>query len=49
MRFDTKTPPKPDNYPVTRGTYLPISPNETLLWTQGSVQGVHVDNTNFNV
>jgi hypothetical protein len=48
-RFDTKTPRKPDNYPLTRGTYLPISPNETLLWTQGSVQGVHVDNAKFNV
>jgi hypothetical protein len=49
IRFDTKTPPGPYNYPVTRGTYLPISPNEALLWTQGSVQGVHVDNPGFNV
>jgi hypothetical protein len=49
IRFDTKTPPGPYNYPITRGTYLPISPNEALLWTQGSVQGVHVDNPGFNV
>ena len=49
VRFDTNTPPAAYNYPVTRGTYLPISPNEALLWTQGSVQGVHVDNPRFNV
>jgi hypothetical protein len=49
VRFDTNTPPAANNYPVTRGTYLPISPNEALLWTQGSVQGVHVDNPRFNV
>lgn len=33
--------PVPDNYPVDRGLYLPISPNECLLWTQGSVTGVN--------
>lgn len=49
VRFDTKTPPEPYNYPVARGTYLPLEGNEALLWTQGSVQGVHVDNPNFNV
>lgn len=49
IRFDTKQHPEPYNYPVTRGTYLPVSPNEALLWTQGSVQGVHVDNPRFNV
>jgi hypothetical protein len=49
IRFDTKTPPAPYNYPVTRGTYLPISPSEALLWTQGSVQGVHIENPKFNV
>jgi hypothetical protein len=49
IRFDTKVPPQPYNYPVTRGTYLPLSPNETLLWTQGSVQGVNVVNPRFNV
>lgn len=27
-------------YPVDRGVYLPISGNECLLWTQGSVTGV---------
>jgi hypothetical protein len=33
----------PDGYPVTRGSYLPISPDATFLWTQGSVQGVHMN------
>jgi hypothetical protein len=49
VRFDLKTPPEPLNYPVARGTYLPVDINEALLWTQGSVQGVHVQNPNFNV
>lgn len=49
LRFDMNTPPDPHNYPVTRGTYLPLDVNEALLWTQGSVQGVHVDNPRYNV
>lgn len=49
VRFDTKTPPTPFNYPVERGTYLPVDVDEALLWTQGSVQGVHVDNPRYNV
>lgn len=49
VRFDNKSPPQPHNYPVERGTYLPLSTNEALLWTQGSVQGVHVDNPSYNV
>jgi hypothetical protein len=49
IRFDAKTPPAPYNYPVQRGTYLPLDGREALLWTQGSVQGVHVDNPNWNV
>jgi len=49
VRFNSKKPPEPFNYPVARGTYLPIDVNEALLWTQGSVQGVHVDNPNYNV
>lgn len=49
VRFDTKSPPGPYNYPVARGTYLPMGPNEALLWTQGSVQGVHVSNPRWNV
>jgi hypothetical protein len=44
-----KTPPQPYNYPVARGTYIPLDANEALLWTQGSVQGVHVGNSSFNV
>ncbi len=49
VRFDLKTPTGPFNYPVARGTCLPVDINEALLWTQGSVQGVHVQNPNFNV
>jgi len=49
VRFDAKTPPTPYNYPVERGTYLPLDKDEALLWTQGSVVGVHVDNPRYNV
>jgi hypothetical protein len=49
IRYDSKAPPEPYNYPVTRGTYLPLSSNESLLWTQGSVLGVHVENPKYNV
>lgn len=49
VRFDDKSPPQPHNYPVARGTYIPLNESETLLWTQGSVQGVHVDNPRYNV
>ena len=48
IRFEG-SPPTAHGYPVHRGTYLPVSDNEALLWTQGSVQGVHVDNPRFNV
>lgn len=47
--FDNNSPPKANGYPVTRGTYIPITQNEALLWTQGSVQGVHVGNPSYNV
>lgn len=49
VRFDAKTPPQPFNYPVERGSYIPIEGNEALLWTQGSVVGVHVDNPSWHV
>lgn len=49
IRFDTRKPPQPHRYPVGRGTYLPIDNNEVLLWTQGSVRGVHMENKNFDV
>ena len=29
-------------YPIERGSYLPISENECLLWTQGSVNNVNL-------
>ena len=49
IQYDRKTPPSPHNYPVTRGTYLPLDEHEALLWTQGSVIGVHVDNPKYSV
>lgn len=33
--------PAPAGYPVDRGSFLPLSDNECLLWTQGSVRGVN--------
>ena len=36
-------PREPDNYPVVRGMTLPITEREALLWTQGTVTGVHID------
>lgn len=41
--------PEPDAYPVDRGTLIPLTKNEALFWTQGSVRGVHMDNDHFNV
>lgn len=48
VRFEG-SPLKAHNFPVDRGTYVPLTTNEALLWTQGSVQGVHVDNPRYNV
>lgn len=42
-------PQKPYNYPVERGTYMPISPSEALAWSQGSVTGVQLKNPNYNI
>ncbi|WP_428239532.1 argonaute/piwi family protein [Gynuella sp.] len=36
----------PAGYPIERGTYQPISGNECLLWTQGSVTGVNMQRSN---
>lgn len=33
--------PAPANYPIDRGLYQPLTGNECLLWTQGSVLGVN--------
>ncbi|SDK53284.1 hypothetical protein SAMN05192566_1552 [Methylophilus rhizosphaerae] len=49
IRFDNNSPPNAYNYPTARGTYIPLSQNEALLWTQGSVQGVHVESPSYNV
>jgi hypothetical protein len=45
IRFQLQGRPRPHNYPVQRGTYLPITGNEALLWSQGSVDGVHMTNS----
>lgn len=49
IRFNTASPPTPFGYPVARGTYLPIAGDEAFLWTQGSVQGVHMKKPHYNV
>lgn len=41
--------PKPYNYPVERGTYVPVSSSEALAWSQGSVLGVQLQNSRYNV
>lgn len=46
LRFMAGKNPKAAGYPVPRGTYLPMTANEALLWTQGSVAGVNVQNQN---
>lgn len=48
-KYSTKVKGEADGYPVDRGTVLPISQDEAFLWTQGSVRGVHVDNSSYNV
>lgn len=49
VRFNSDSSPSPYNYPVQRGTYIPLDNNEALLWTQGSVTGVHIENPRYNV
>jgi hypothetical protein len=49
IRFAGTKPPQPFGYPVTRGTYFPIKKDEALLWTQGSVAGVHLKSPNYDI
>lgn len=42
-------PVKPASYPVSRGLYQPLTTTECLLWTQGSVVGVHADKPSQSV
>jgi hypothetical protein len=49
IRFDEKQRPAVHPYPILRGTYLPLDDHEALLWTQGSVLGVHLDGPANNV
>lgn len=37
---------RPAGYPLDRGSYLPLSETECLLWTQGSVSGVNAQQAN---
>ncbi len=37
---------RPAGYPLDRGSYLPLSESECLLWTQGSVSGVNAQQGN---
>ena len=39
----------PHGYPVPRGMYIPLDRNEALLWTQGSVQGVNIQNAGNDI
>jgi hypothetical protein len=47
--YGNKINSKASGYPIERGAYLPISPNECLLWTQGSVNGVNLQNSTQSV
>lgn len=38
--------PTAAKYPLDRGSYLPLTESECLLWTQGSVLGVHAQRAN---
>jgi hypothetical protein len=49
VRFTGDSPPKAHGYPVERGTYLPLTADEVLLWTQGSVLGVHLEDPSSDV
>lgn len=42
IRFKKTAKDGPHGYPVNRGVYLPLSGDEALLWTQGSVAGVNL-------
>jgi len=38
---------EPDGYPVNRGTYVPLTPRETLMWVQGNAPSASKDGTDF--
>ncbi|PHR54820.1 MAG: nuclease PIN [Robiginitomaculum sp.] len=42
-------PPKPHMFPIARGSYVPISGNEALAWSQGSVTGVNLKNSRYSI
>jgi hypothetical protein len=48
-RFKAQQNPEADAYPTVRGTLLPLTQNEALLWSQGSVQGVHMQSSTRDV
>jgi len=49
IRFNTAKPPLPFGYPVSRGTYIQVEKDEALLWTQGSVRGVNLKNSAYDI
>jgi hypothetical protein len=49
IRFNNANPPIAYSFPVERGTYIPIEPDEAWLWTQGSVRGVNLSNPAYNI
>lgn len=49
IKYGGKEAGQPDMYPVDRGTLIPLTTNEALFWTQGSVRGVHMRSDNYNV
>lgn len=49
IRYDSRKPPQAFNFPVERGTYLPVEKDEALLWTQGGVTGVNLRNDGWSI
>lgn len=48
-KLNTQTPAVAAAYPIDRGIFLPISNNECLLWTQGSVSNINLEYKNSSV
>lgn len=44
-----EVPAAPTFFPVERGLLTAVGSNEALLWTQGSVRGVHMENSSYDV
>lgn len=42
-------PAGPASFAIERGCYLPVSPNECLLWTQGNAIGINIQNPSYSL